>query len=80
MLLVIILHEYKSLTHKLRFRWDRMMLQYAVIAGFIQFFFDLMQIPDFAICKLPPHHHHYNRVSLILNGEYDTGGGLQFFH
>ena len=34
---VFILHEYKSLSFKPRSRWDRMMLQYAVIAGLIQF-------------------------------------------
>ena len=50
--LVIILHEYKSLmTHKLRSRWDCMMLQYTVIACLIQFALHLVQIPEFAIGK-----------------------------
>ena len=57
MLWIIILHGYKSLTHKLHSRWDSMMLQYAVIAGMIQFALHLVQIPDFAIGKgLPPTH------------------------
>ena len=46
---IIILHEYKSLTHKPRFRWDHVMLQYAVIADLIQFAPHLVQTPDFAI-------------------------------
>ena len=49
MLWLIILHENKSLIHKPRFRWDRVMLQYVVIAGQIQFALYLEQIPDFPI-------------------------------
>ena len=75
MLWLIILHEYKSLTHKLCSRWDCMMLQYAVIAGLIQFALHLMQILDFAISKSPPHH---NRHSSMLYGCYDTGGCSSF--
>ena len=37
MLWVIILHEYRSLTHKPRSCWDRVMLQFVVIAGLFQF-------------------------------------------
>ena len=48
---VIILQKYKSLRHKPRFKWDRVVLQYAVIAGLIQFVFHLMQIPHFVILK-----------------------------
>ena len=67
---IIILHEYKSLTHKLRSRWYRVMLQYAVIAALIQFAFNLVQISDFAIGKsllLP------SRASSMLHGRCDTG-------
>ena len=53
MLWVIILHEYKYLTHKSHSRWDHVMLQYAVIASLIQFAFHLMQIPNLAIGKSP---------------------------
>ena len=45
-LYVIILHENKSLSHKPRSIWDQVMLQYAVIAGLIQFALHLVQIPD----------------------------------
>ena len=41
MLWVIILHEYKSLSHLLPSRCDHMRLQFAVIAGLIQFAFTL---------------------------------------
>ena len=49
------------------------MLQYAVIAGLIQFAFHLMQISD--NCQKPPHH---NRTSSILYGWCDTGDGTSF--
>ena len=52
-LLVTILHEYKSLNYKKLSRWDREMLQYTVIAGLIQFALFLVQIFDFAIGKSP---------------------------
>ena len=51
---VIILQEHKSLTHKPYSKWDWMMLQYAMIAGLIQFTLHLVQIPNFAIGKSPP--------------------------
>ena len=41
------------------------MLQYAVIASQIQFAFHLVQIPNFAIGKSPPH---YRRASSMLYG------------
>ena len=63
MLWVIILQEYESLTHKPRSRWDRVMLQYAVIAGLIQVALRLAQILDFAISKSPPRH---NRNTSML--------------
>ena len=47
------------------FRWDCMMLQYAVIAGLIQFALHLVQIPDFAMSKSLPHH---NRASSMVYG------------
>ena len=54
MLWVIVLHEYKSLTHKPRLRWDHVMLQFAVIVDLIQFVLHLVQIPEFDIGKSPP--------------------------
>ena len=75
MLWVIILHEYKSLTHKPHSRWDYVMLQYAVIAGLIQFALHLMQILNFAISKSPSL---YNRAFSILNDWCDTGGCSSF--
>ena len=64
MVWVIILHEYKP--HS---RWDRMMLQYAGIAGLIQLALHLVQIPDFAIGTRPSNH---NRASSMLYSWYDT--------
>ena len=46
---VIMLYEYNSLNHKPRPRLARVILQYAVIIGLIQFAFLSMQIPNFAI-------------------------------
>ena len=54
MLLVIILHEYKLLTHKPNSKWDHLMLHYGMIAGLIQFALYLVQIPDFTIGNQPP--------------------------
>ena len=71
MLWVIILHEHKSLIHKLHYRWDCMMLQYAVIASLIQFALYQVQTPDFAIDKSPPHH---NKASSMLYSWCDTWG------
>ena len=65
MLWVIILHEYKSLTYKLSSRLDHVMLQYAMIAGLIQFALLLVKIRDFAIGN-PTHMRaraHHNRPS-----------------
>ena len=73
---VIILHEYKSLTHKPRSRWDGVMLQYAVIAGLIQFVLYLVQISDFAIGKRPLPLH--NRNTPMLYRYCDTKGGISF--
>ena len=70
------MHENKSLTHELRSRWDRVMLQYAVMAGLIQFALPLVQISDFAIGKNPPHH---NRASSMFYGWCDKEG-LVLFH
>ena len=70
MLWVIILHQYKSFSHKL-IRLN----QYAVIAGLIQLTLHLVQIPYFTIGKCPPH---YNRTSSMLYGWCDTGGCSSF--
>ena len=51
MLWVIILYDYKFLSYKLCSRWDHVMLQYAVVAGLIQFVLLLVQTPNFAIGK-----------------------------
>ena len=48
------IHEHKSLTHKVCSTWDRMMLQYVVIAGLIQFVLHLVQISDVATGKSQP--------------------------
>ena len=50
---VIILHEYKSLSNKPRCRCNHMMLQYAMIAGMIQFAHHQEQIDNFAVSKRP---------------------------
>ena len=63
MLWVLMLHEYKFSTHKLHSRWDRVMLQYSVIGGLIQFALYLVQIskhphsitkpsPCFTVCAI----------------------------
>ena len=75
MLWVIILHEFKSLSHKSHSRWDCMILQYAVIAGLIQFALHLVQIPDFAVGKCPTPH---NRASSMFYGWCDTVGCCSF--
>ena len=41
------------------------MLQYAVIAGLIQYTVYLLQIPDFATGKSPPNH---NKASSMVYG------------
>ena len=51
MIWVIILHEYKLFSHKPRFGWDRVMLQYDVITSLIQFAFHLVQTLDLTIGK-----------------------------
>ena len=51
MLWIIILHRYKSLIHKPRSRWDRMMLQYAVIASLIQFALSWCTSPTLQVAK-----------------------------
>ena len=70
MLWVIILHGYKSLSHKLHSKWDHEILLYAVIASLIQFTLHLVQISNFAIGKSPPHH---NSVSSMLYDLCGTG-------
>ena len=70
---VIILHEYKFLTHKPHSRSDGVILQYAMIAGLIQFALLLEQIPDFVIGKSPKHH---NRA--MLYGWCGIGGCSYF--
>ena len=72
MLWVIILHDYKSLTHKLCSRRDCVMLLYTVIVVLIQFALHLVQIPNLTICKSPPHH---NRTS---SSWCNTGGCSSF--
>ena len=78
---VIIFQEYKSLTHKPRSRWNRVMLQFAVIASLVQFALHLVQITDFAISKSPPHTHTHTITerppSFTVNV---TQGDLQLFH
>ena len=77
MLWIIILHEYKSLmTHKPCSCEDRVMLQYAMIVGLIQFALHLVQIPQLCNWQPPPYH---NRGSLMLYSWCDTRG-LQLFH
>ena len=77
MLWVIIKHEYKSLSHTPRFRWDCMILQYAVIAGLIQCALHLMQISDFATDN--PTNTHHNRAFCILYS-YVRYKWLQLLH
>ena len=73
---VIILHEYKSFTHKPPSIWHHVIQQYAAIAGMIKFFaFHLVQIPSFAICKSPHTHTHHDRSSSMLYSWCDTRGG-----
>ena len=48
---VIMLHEYKSLAHELRFRWKRMKLQYVVMAGLIIFTLLMVQRTPHTIAK-----------------------------
>ena len=60
---LIILHEYKSLTHETCSECDHVLLQYAVIAGLIQFALHLVEIPEFAISKSL---RHYKRTSSML--------------
>ena len=67
---VIILHGYKSLTHPLRFRWDCVMLQYALIAGLIHFALHLVQFPTLQLSKASQYH---NKVSSMFYGWRDTG-------
>ena len=74
-MLWVIFYEYKSLTHKLHSRWDCMMIQYAVIAGLIQFALHLEQIPIFTIGK---NHAHHNTASSMLYDWCDTGGCSSF--
>ena len=76
MLWVIILYEYKSLTYKLHYKLDCVMLQYAVIASLIQFALHLMQIPDFAIGKSPPK----LQQSLLHGLQLDTEGCSSFIN
>ena len=52
-----------------------MMLQYDMIAGFIQFTLHLVQIPNFTSGKSSSHH---NRASSMLYGWYDRE--LMFIH
>ena len=75
MLWAIILHEYTPLTHKLCSRWDHVMLQYMVITDLIQFTLHLVQFPDFAISKIPPHH---NKATSMLYGWCDSGDCSSF--
>ena len=65
---IIILHEYKPLTHTPRSCWDRVMLQYAMIASLIQFAILLMQIPDFPIGKNTPNYKKNYALWLVWYG------------
>ena len=65
MVYVIILYEYKSSINKPRSKWDHVMLQYAVIAGLIQFALYLVQITDFAVSKSPPPQHTHTHTHTI---------------
>ena len=75
MLWVIILHEYKSLTHKLRSRWDHVMLQYAVKPVRFNLSFTWYKSPNLQMAKAPTHH---NRPSSMLHGWCDTEGFSSF--
>ena len=73
---VIIMHEYKFLTHKpLPSKLDHVMLQYTVIASLIKFAIHLVQIHNFAIGKSSQHQ---NRASSMLYNWYDTMGCSSF--
>ena len=67
---VIILHEYKSIIHKPRSKWDRVMLQCAVIAG-LPLLFTWCNSPTLQLAKAP--HIHHKRVSSMLYGWCNTG-------
>ena len=67
-----ILHECKSLSFKLRSKWDHI----PVISSMIQFTLHLVQILDFAIGKSLPRH---NRGPCMLYGCCDMGG-CKFFY
>ena len=65
----------KSLTHKPHFRWDCVVLQYAVIASLIEFALHLVQIHNFAISESPLHH---NKNFTMLYAWCETGGYSSF--
>ena len=71
MLWVFVLHECKSLSYKPRSRWDRVMLQYALTSGLIQFTLHIVKFPDFTIGKSLLYH---NRSSFMLYDWYDLRG------
>ena len=75
MLWLIILHEYRSSSLKLCWRWDHVILKYAVIVVLIQFALHLVQIPHFRIGKSSLHH---NRASSMFYGWCDIGGCCSF--
>ena len=50
---IIILHKYKSLTHKKRYRLDSVILQYTLIVGLIQLPFTWCKCPPFLLVKVP---------------------------
>ena len=70
MLWVIVLHGYKSLSHKPRSKWDHLILQYAVIACLILFALHLVQFLDLAIGESLPNH---NKASSMLYCWCNTG-------
>ena len=77
MLWTIILHKNKSLTYKPPSRWDRVILQDAVIAGLNHFAITLVQIPEFAVHESHTHTLH-NEDFTMLNSWCNTGGCNSF--
>ena len=67
---IIILHEFKSLSHRRRSIWDCAMLKYAVIISLIQFALHLVQIQDFESGNPPSH----CNIAYPIGGWWDTGG------
>ena len=75
MVWVIILHEYKSFTHKSHSTWNRVMLQCAMIADLIHFSFTWRKSPTLQLTNLTRYHY---KASSMLEGWCDTRGCSSF--